>query len=184
VSHFASLWPALAIAAGAFVASGCSIVGPSCLSRQKTGPAATASGRVEPGQVVSHLLRYDLQGSQNDVTISWSGQGQLDGPRLRIYATAAACADFVPPAPNEARTGACAPISRGGGYLGPWARECARSGACAPLPEEIVNTSLIVTGPGNGARADFREYTLHVVGDPVRASSYSVTATWFYGPDC
>ena len=179
-----NVWPALAIVAAAFVASGCSIVGPSCLSRKKTGLAATASGRAEPGQVVSHLLPYDLNGSQNDVTISWSGQGQLDGPRLRIYATAAACEDFVPPAADERRTGACAIISRGGGYLGPWARECTRNGSCTPTPDEIVNTSLIVTGPGNGAPADFREYKVHVAGDRSRAVSYSLTALWLFGPDC
>jgi hypothetical protein len=173
----------LAIGAAGLAASGCSLVGPSCLARQKTGLAATASGRVEPGQVVSHLMPYDLNGSQNDVTISWSGQGLIDGPRLRIYATSAECVDFVPPG-NERGIGACEILSRGGGYLAPWARECARSGACSPTPDEIVNTSLLVTGPGNGAPPGFHEYKLHVVGDASRAVSYSITATWFYGPDC
>jgi hypothetical protein len=175
---------ALAIITAALDSAACSIVGPSCLARQKTGLAASASARVEAGQVVSHLLPYDLNGSQNDVHISWSGQGQIDGPRLRIYATGAACADFVPPAANEHPTGACAIISTGGGYLAPWARECARSGACSPAPDEIVHTSLIVTGPGNGAPPGFHEYKLHVVGDAARAASYSVTVTWFFGPDC
>ena len=164
--------------------AGCSIVGPSCLARQKTGLAATASGRAEAGQVVSHLLPYDVNGSQNDVHISWPGQGQVDGPRLRIFATGAACAAFAPPVGNERLTGGCEIIARGGGYLAPWARDCARSGACSPTAEEIVNTSLIVTGPGNGAPPDFHEYKLHVVGDPERAASYSITATWFFGPDC
>jgi hypothetical protein len=176
-------WMTLAIVAAGFHAAACSLVGPSCLARQKTGLAATASGRVEAGQVASHLMLYDLNGSQNDVHISWSGQGQIDGARLRIYATSAACADFVVPA-NGRGTGACEIISSGSGYLAPWARECARSGACSPTPDEIVNTSLIVTGPGNGAPADFHEYKLHVVGDAARAVSYSVTATSFYGPDC
>src|SRR6185436_5606313 len=173
----------LSIVAGLHGA-GCSIVGPSCLARQKTGLAATASGRVEPGQVVSHLLPYDLNGSQNDVHISWSGQGQIDGPRLRVYATSAACVDFVPPIGSAQPTGACAPIASAGGYLAPWARECARNGSCAPTPDEIVNTSLIVTGPGNGAPPGFHEYKLHVVGDPERAVSYSIDVTWFFGPDC
>jgi hypothetical protein len=174
----------LAMVAAGLAGAGCSVVGPSCLARQKTGMAATASGRVEPGQVMSHLMPYDLNGSQNDVNISWSGQGQIDGPRLRIYATSAECTGFVPPQPNEVKPGPCATISIGGGYLGPWARECARSGACQPSPDEIVNTSLIVSGPGNGAPPDFHEYQLHVVGDASRPVSYSVTATWFFGPDC
>jgi hypothetical protein len=174
----------LAMVAAGLAGSGCSIVGPTCLARQKTGLAATANGRVEPGQVASHLMPYDLNGSQNDVNISWSGQGQIDGPRLRIYATGAACVDFVPPGENEYIPGACAIISSGGGYLAPWARECARSGACQPTRDEIVNTSLIVTGPGNGAPPGFHEYKLHVVGDPARSASYSITATWFFGPDC
>ena len=164
--------------------SACSVLGPSCLARQKTGVAAAASGRVEAGQVVSHLLPYDLNGSQNDVHISWSGQGQIDGPRLRIYATSSACVDFVPPAGNARSAGACAIIGSGGGYLAPWARECARNGSCSPTSDEIVNTSLIVTGPGNGAPPDFHEYKLHVVGDPERAASYSINVTWFFGPDC
>jgi hypothetical protein len=175
---------ALALLTWGLATSGCSVVGPSCLSRQKTGLAATASGRVEPGQVVSHLLPYDLNGSQNDVTVSWTGQGQSDGPRLRIFATRAECADFQPPAVNEVRTGQCAIISAGGGYLAPYARECARNGTCSPTPDEIVNTSLIVTGPGNGAPPGFHEYKLHVVGDQARPVSYSITATWFFGPDC
>jgi hypothetical protein len=173
----------LVMVAAGLAGSGCSIVGPSCLSRQKTGLAATADGRVEPGQVASHLMPYDLNGSQNDVTISWSGQGQIDGPRLQIYATSAECADFVPPGAGRG-IGACEVISRGGGYLAPWARECARSGTCSPTPDEIVNTSLIVTGPGNGAPPGFHEYKLHVVGDAARAVSYSIRATWFFGPDC
>jgi hypothetical protein len=174
---------ALVIVAAGLAGSACSIVGPSCLSRQKTGLAATADGRVEPGQVVSHLMPYDLNGSQNDVSISWSGQGQIDGPRLRIYATSAECTDFVPPAAGRG-IGACEVISRGGGYLGPWARECARSGTCSPTPDEIVNTSLIVTGPGNGAPPGFHQYKLHVVGDAELSVSYSIRATWFFGPDC
>jgi hypothetical protein len=165
--------------------SGCGIVGPTCLSRQKTGLAATASGHVEPGQVATHLLPYDLNGSQNDVNITWSAQGQTQGPRLRIYATTAACASFVPPTnTSDAPRGDCAIISRGGGYIAPDARPCARNASCQPNPDEIVNTSLIVTGPGNGAPAGFHEYKVHIVGDPTRAADYSVTATWFFGPDC
>jgi hypothetical protein len=44
--------------------------------------------------------------------------------------------------------------------------------------------SILITGPGNGAPADFTEYKLHVVGDARQAVSYSITVTWFSGPDC
>lgn len=151
---------------------GCGIAGPSCLDRQKTGPVTTVEGRVEAGQIVSHLVPYDTRGSQNDARISFAGQGTATGPRVTVYATLSGCDDFQPPSADGAgpNQGDCTPIARAGGYLGP-------DGA-------IVPTSLIVTGPGNGAPAGFREYKLFVVGDPQQAATYSVSITWFSGPDC
>jgi hypothetical protein len=165
--------------------TGCGLLGPGCLDRQKTGHVTSFVGRVGPGQVATHLLPYDLKGSQNNVEIAWSGQGQAGAPRLRLFATNAGCLDFVPPQAGETDGDpGCTVISRGGGYLAPDARPCAVDGSCTPNPDEVVNTSMIVTGPGNGATPDFREYKLHVVGDPGRESDYSVDVTWFSGPDC
>lgn len=167
--------------------TGCGIVGPSCLERQERGPAALLAGQVEVGQVTSHVVPYDARGSQNDVNITWAGQGSVEGPRLRVYATASSCADFVPPDVNDttdADRGVCTIIARCGGSLAPDARPCARDNSCQPTPDEIICSSLIVTGPGNGAPADFRDYKLHIVGDPKQGSAYSVTVTWFLGPDC
>jgi hypothetical protein len=166
-------------------ASSCGIVGPSCVDRQKTGLVTAVSGRAEAGRVTTHVLAYDRQGSQNDVKITWAGQGQAGAPRLRIYATGTTCTEFGPPGTGDrASLGECALIASGGGFLAPDVRECARSGACAPTGDEIIHTSLIVTGPGNGAPHDFREYLLHVLGDPRQAVDYTVVVTWFHGPDC
>lgn len=183
---FTSAGPSALIAI-AVATAGCGIVGPSCLERQQRGTVASLAGHVEAGQVASHAVTYDLQGSQNDVNISWAGQGSVEGPRLRVYATASSCAEFVPPDVNDttdADRGVCTIIARCGGSLAPDARPCARDNSCQPTPDEIICRSLTVTGPGNGAPADFRDYKLHIVGDAKQGSTYSVTVTWFFGPDC
>lgn len=152
--------------------TGCGIVGPSCLDQKRSGSVTTLSGRVDAGQVVGHLVPYDTRGSQNDVKISFTGQGTLTGPRVMVYATLASCVDFKPPTAADPglNHGDCSPIARPGGYLGP-------DGALVP-------TSLTLTGPGNGAPAGFHEYKLFVVGDPEQAASYLISITWFSGPDC
>jgi hypothetical protein len=155
--------------------AGCNVLGPSCLDQQKTGTVANISDKVAAGAVRSHLVPYDRNGSQNDVRFSWPGQGTVSGPKLSIYATRANCQDenFRPPTstpdpvPNQ---GDCTLMERPGGYLGP--------------DGQIVPTSLIIGGPGNGNPADFHEYKLFVVGDPAQTTSYSIAITWFSGPDC
>ena len=173
------------VAVAGLAGSGCSIVGPSCLSRQKTGPAATASGRAEPGQVVSApaALRPERQPERRDHQLERPGPARWTAAAHLRHRPPHARTSCRRPA-DERRTGRARSSRRGGGYLGPCARGCTRNGSCTPTPDEIVNTSLIVTGPGNGAPADFREYKFHVVGDPSRAVSYSLTALWFFGPDC
>jgi hypothetical protein len=47
-------------------ASGCGIVGPSCLSQQKTGAVTTVSGEVASGQVMALQVPYGTEGSQNN----------------------------------------------------------------------------------------------------------------------
>ena len=159
-------------AAAVVVASGCGLTGPSCLDRQKTGTVTSLSGHLEPGEVVSHLVPYDTRGSQNNARLTFTGQGTLTGPRVTFYATLASCVNFRPPTAADPglNQGDRTPIERPGGYLGP-------DGALVP-------TSLIVTGPGNGAPAGFHEYKVFVVGDPAQAASYSITITYFEGPDC
>jgi len=157
--------------AGLIAMTGCGIVGPSCLDQQKTGEVVTVSGRIDAGQVSSHLVPYDTRGSQNNVGLSFTGQGTATGPRLMFYATDARCVDFIPPVGNTGfNQGICTPIERPGGYLGP-------DGALVP-------TSMILGGPGNGSPQGFHEYKIFVVGDPNQAANYTIAVTWFSGPDC
>jgi hypothetical protein len=129
---------------------------------------AALTGEVAAGQVASHVVAYGTEGSQNDVNITWPGQGTPNSPRLVVYATKTACQEFVAPGGS----GPCMPIGSRGGYR-------ASDG-------EFVQTSLVVTnGRGNpdilGTPA---EYKLWIVGDPGQRSTYSITTTYFFGPDC
>jgi hypothetical protein len=163
----------MSLAAATLVSvSGCGVLGPSCLDQEKSGPVTTLTGRVEPGQIVSHVVPYDTRGSQNDAHISFSGQGTLTGPRLMVYATLESCddGDFVPPTAQDTGEGHgdCAPIARPGGYLGP-------DGA-------IVPTQFTLTGPGNGGSGN--PYKIFIVGDPNQAASYSISVIWVHAVDC
>jgi hypothetical protein len=175
----------LAAAVLAACQAACSVLGPSCLAQQKRGQVRSLTGLVEPRQMVTHTLRYDQRGSQNNVEFSWAGGGTLSGPRLMFFATGPDCVDFVPP-PNDVGGDArgCRVIGNASGHVAPDARPCALAGTCLLERDEIIYTSLIVTGPGNGAPPGFSEYKLHIVGDARVAVSYSVSVTWFYGPDC
>ena len=162
------------------IASGCGLVGPSCMEQRKTGAVTTVIGEVAAGAVTMHRVPYGTEGSQNNLRISWAGQS-TGNPRIRVYATKVDCVDF---SPNQ--TGACANIGGGGGTLSPTARPCVIDRTCQPEADDIVQNSLIVThGAGNpevlGRPA---EYKLWVVGDPERNVSYGIEITWFRGPDC
>jgi hypothetical protein len=130
----------------------------------------TVTGEVGPGQTTMHRVPYGTQGSQNDVDVTWDGQKAPDGPRIRVYATRVTCPSFVAPG----GTGACASIGSMEGT--------SATGTEADFVQDRVS---IVNGRGNpdilGTPA---EYLLWVVGDRTRAVRYSMTATWFYGPDC
>jgi hypothetical protein len=142
----------------------CSPLAASCIARQKTGPVASASGTIGAGETLVHRLPYGTDGSQNNIAVSWSNQSGPDASQLQFYATRTACENFTP----ANATGACAVLARGG-----WTE-----GRVAP-------TLVIASGRGNpdvlGTPA---EYKLWVIGDSKQGASYSVTTTWFYGPDC
>jgi hypothetical protein len=144
---------------------GCSLLGPTCLARQERGSVETLTGRVEPGQIRSHLVRYETSGSQNDAHLSWPGDRRADGPRLRFWATRAACTDFQPDAPTDS---------------------CAVLAGAGSLPSGNLAATLIVTnGRGNpNVLGTPAEYKIWVVGDPEQAADYTIAITWFYGPDC
>jgi hypothetical protein len=101
----------------AVLASGCNVVGPSCVSRQERGTVTTIPGQVGGGQIVTHQVRYEPQGSQNDARVDWPDARMADGPRLMFYATKVGCTDFTLPA--NSNTGDCAILaSAGRGELG------------------------------------------------------------------
>lgn len=151
------------------LAGGCGFgTGPSCLARQKRGTVATVTGEVGAGQTTMHRVPYGTEGSQNDVDIRWPGQGP-DGPQISVHATRVGCEGFMSPG-----SGVCSEIGSRGGY------------SPSGTGRDFVQTSLIVSsGRGNpdilGTPA---EYKLWVVGDPARSAQYTMTITWFYGPDC
>jgi hypothetical protein len=181
------------LAAGLALVAGCTVncanlLGPSCLAQQKTGNVASIGGIAAAGTLTPHVVAYDTRGSQNNVRVSWTAQGEMTGPRMYFYATSTACVNFTAPPTDgspDPNTGACQTIGHAGGTLAPYARDCARNNTCSVHAGDIVQRSLIVTGPGNGQPADFREYKLWVVADPVATNvSYQISITWFSGPDC
>lgn len=163
--------------------SGCSLIGPSCLERRETGPAARVSGVVDAGNMSVHELVYAVEGSQNNLALSWVDQFALDGPRIRVYATRVECEQFEPDRPSGT---ACANLGGGGFSPAPGARACVVSGTCQPTEGELVQVSLTITnGRGNpDVLGPSGRFKLWVVGDHARSTRYDINGTWFYGPDC
>lgn len=120
--------------------------------------------------VAAHQVSYGSEGSQNDVDITWSGQFDSTGPRIRVYATKVECVQFVPETQDG---GPCATIGSAGGFAD-------------SVTGQFVQTHLIITnGRGNpDILGSPPEYKLWVVGDSEKTTRYAMTITWFYGPDC
>jgi hypothetical protein len=99
------------------------------------------------------------------VGISWPGPSTAGGPQVRLYATAVECSQFrAPPAENS---GACAVLATGGWNNG------------------FVSSLILTHGRGNPETLGSPPaYKLWVVGDSVQATRYTISITWFYGPDC
>jgi hypothetical protein len=71
-SHPASLAALRAgLAVVAMLSSGCALAGWACRQGQPSGDVVTLSGRIAPGQVITHIVPYDQQGHQNDIRLSW-----------------------------------------------------------------------------------------------------------------
>jgi hypothetical protein len=152
------------VAALLLMSSGCALVGPYCISQQERGTVTTLSGSVEGDAVVMHRVSYDTRGSQNDARIDWVGQRDAEGPRLLVYATSASCDQFTLPA--DANSGNCAVVASAG-----W------------TPVGIATTVILSHGRGNPERFGTPpEYKLWITSD--RATSYNITVSYFYGPDC
>jgi len=145
---------------------GCALIGPSCIAQQQRGTVATLQGQVVAGQIISHLVRYETRGSQNDAQIAWDGQSPAAAPRIRFYATTAACSDFQ--APPVVNTGACAVLASAG-----W------------TAIGFASTLIVTHGRGNPeVLGSTPEYKIWVVGEAERNAYYAITITWFFGPDC
>ena len=69
----------VAIALMMLGASGCAVVGPSCIERRQSGHVATLNGSVAAGGVARHAVTYAIEGSQNDV----HRPGPASSPRPR-----------------------------------------------------------------------------------------------------
>jgi hypothetical protein len=177
----------LVLATGmALSATGCALMGAPCLARQHSGLVTTISGEVAPGAVVFHTVRYGVEGSQNDLKITWPGQRDADGPRIRMFATRAGCLEFVPLRSKFLARDPCGGIGYVGSMFAPTARPCAVNGTCPIEPSDLVQTSVgIASGRGNpDIIGPTGEYRVWIVGDPTRRTPYVITITWFYGPDC
>jgi len=152
------------VAVAVFSGAGCNPIGATCVGRQKTGSVTSLSGTIGVGETVVHRLPYGTDGSQNNINVTWTNQSGPGAPQLGFYVTRVTCEQF---APADA-TGTCAVLARGG------------------LSDGHLVLSLVVTnGRGNpdvlGTPA---EYKLWIIGDAAQAAAYTVTTTWFYGPDC
>src|SRR5918993_942002 len=80
---------------------GCALIGPSCIARREQGAVTVIRGEVAAGELVSHLVRYDTRGSQNNSEITWDGQSATTAAQIRVHATRAGCTDFqLPPVIN------------------------------------------------------------------------------------
>ena len=159
--------PVAAIVIASVSGWGCDLLAPTCLGRQHRGTATEVLARIDAGQIIVHRLSYDTRGSQNDVEITWADQTLADGPRLRTYATKVGCE--TEPLPGVNGTGDCRILSSAGS-----------------LDSGNFASRLIVThGRGNpevlGTPPEFKVW---IVGDPSRSALYTMTQTWFYGPDC
>jgi hypothetical protein len=156
----------IAIGTLAWLTTGCSVIGPSCVSRQERGTVTSITGQVAAGQIAMHRVPYEAQGSQNDARVDWPDARSADGPRLRFYATRVECTDFQLPA--NSNIGDCATLaSAGRGDMG------------------LANTLIVTHGRGNPERlGNPPEYKIWVAGDPERLTGYTIEITWFFGPDC
>jgi hypothetical protein len=144
--------------------AGCNLLVPTCLGRQERHSTEPRTAQIEPGALVVLHLSYDIRGSQNDIEIEWSSR--LDGTRIEAYATRAECE--TGPERGNASTDSCRVLSRGGN-------------GTSQGPIRLILTH----GRGNpetlGNPPDFK---IWIYGDPAKATTYTLTASSFYGPDC
>ena len=142
------------------------ITGPSCVSRQRRGTVEPVAGTVFAGEVVSHIVRYATDGSQNNLEVSWTGMRQPGGPQLAIYVTRASCEALNVSAtlPGDS----CRVLARGGSIDG-----------------AIATTVIVTHGRGNPEILGTPPtYKVWIVADRRQDVDYTIDISWFFGPDC
>jgi hypothetical protein len=142
------------------------ITGPTCVSRQRRGTVEPVAGTVFAGEVVSHIVRYATDGSQNNLDISWSGMRLPDAPRLAVYVTLTSCdaLDVTATLPGDA----CRVLARGGS-----------------TEDGIVTTVIVTHGRGNPeVLGTPPTYKVWIVGDRRQDVDYTIDISWLFGPDC
>ena len=151
------------------VLNGCALSPGACLRQQIRKEVFRITGTVQPGQTASQLVSYGVEGSQNDLSISWEGQKESGGPRLRILATRIECTPEKMTA--GAGTGDCRYVA---------------SPAGINIDGQFVQHSLTIAhGRGNPDKlGPTNAYRLWVVGDRSRPASYTIASESFSGPDC
>jgi hypothetical protein len=169
-------------------ASGCALTAPLCLSRQRRVPVATITGEAAPGTTTAQVVDYGTEGSQNDLQLTWSGQSDENGPRLRVYATRIECEQFdaANARPRGRSSEPCGTVGGPGFSIAATARPCVGEGSCQPRADELVQRSLTIShGRGNPERlGPNARYKLWVVADPSQSTTYTIDITSFHGPDC
>ena len=148
--------------------SGCALLGPICLSKQKRTPVTTITGYAAPGSLGFYRVSYNRAGIQNDLSLVWTGQSDPTPPLLNMYATGVDCEHFDPKQLSRPRGDACALVAIGHNTA------------------NLMRPGLIIThGRGNPEKlGPNAEYKLWIVGDPELPAYYRVSITAFYGPDC
>ena len=177
----------LAVGAQTVVTSGCGVIGPSCLERQQRGSVTSVTGSVDALQVVEQrgALRSTRFAERRRDQLGRSGflgraatRSLRNCCRLRrVHTTRAGCAErrHYRPLPDHFAVrwnpGTGCPRVRAS-----WHMPCHVRGHRLPLIDRHRSRQRCTSG--------FSQYKLHVVGDAARQVSYSISITYFFGPDC
>jgi hypothetical protein len=113
------------------------------------------TGAVAAGQLAVVRLSYGTEGSQNNITLTWTG-----GQDVHFYATPVSCEGFSPTSPS----GDCRILGAAGG---------------------VVKSMTVTHGQGNPEQLGTpAEYKVWISGDPLQDTAFGITATWARPVEC
>jgi hypothetical protein len=140
----------------------CSPFRPSCTG--ESGPVTSLTATVRAGDVTVHTIAYGTEGSQNDITVSWTDQGQPDAPDVRFSVTRASCETFL------------------GVGVSP---ECAVLARAGRIDGHVVVTMIVTHGRGNPERlGNPPAFKVWVEGDGARSAGYTIVVQWKRPVEC